>query len=148
MLETTEAPITNTVKRKEVIDSLLNYCKKNNVDFILGDFNTTIINEREHYTSTLEAGYFLMLSSSGSLDKNNLTKTNNRGFVSKLLPNAKTTVVADGLSKPYDRILVNEDSIKKLNNYGIFKSVLSGDFREYIEDFSDHLPIFITFRKG
>jgi len=145
--ESTEAPITNTVKRKEIIEKLLENCNKNKVDYILGDFNTTIYNDGDHYLGSLDPEYTLGLTNVGSYNADNLSFAHNRGFVSLLSPNAKTTVTADSLNKPYDRILVKKSLVDDLEAYGTFNSVLTGDYRQYLTNYSDHIPIYITFRR-
>ena len=147
LLESTEAPITNTVKRKEIIEKLLDYCSKNGVNYILGDFNTTIYNDGNHYLGSLDPEFTLGLTNVGSYNADNLSFTHNRNFVSLLSPNAKTTVTADALNKPYDRILVKKSLVDDLEAFGTFNNVLTGDYREYIKNYSDHIPIYITFRK-
>ena len=145
--ESTEAPITNTVKRKEIIEKLLKYCSNKNVNYILGDFNTTIYNDGDHYLGSLDPEFTLGLTNIDSYNADNLSFTHNRNFVSLLPPNAKTTVAADGLNKPYDRILVKKSLVDDLEAFGTFNNVLTGDYREYLKNYSDHIPIYITFRR-
>ena len=44
------------------------------------------------------------------------------------------------------KLLVEEENIKrdKLISYGAYEAELTNDFKEYLENFSDHLPIYLV----
>ena len=115
-------------------------------DAILGDFNLDIINKNQK--SLVDNRFVAQL-----VDKNKEKLAANQiscyDFESVL--SEKTTVTAAGFtSQPYDKILINKKAKKFLSNdRGVFDDILKKyTISSYYKNISDHLPIYIVFKKG
>lgn len=138
------APQINAAGRVQIIKDIISLSKTKNIEFIFGDFNMNIVDVEN--TSALyryEPSYTVILSNI-KRNNDNLSYIHTDDFSSIIGPTVRTTVTADEQKNAYDKILAHKNAKDKIIDYGALTEYLGSDFKSYVTDYSDHLPIFLT----
>lgn len=145
ILDTVGAPVMNSANRLKVIKKLLADSMAQKIDYIFGDFNTNILNYNIGKTmNSMEPAYTVFLTD-GKFSPDSLSFASANGYTA-VLGSKRTTITVNLENNAFDKLLVQEENIKrdKLISYGAYEAELTNDFKEYLENFSDHLPIYLV----